>query len=164
MSSLVRSTSDSSSFALSFNSKPSKSLSSLLVCPITLYHSSRFVSLQPPFYYWTQKKSPLLIIPFSRIMAHINESQTKDISRRKEVWRQIMLICINTMGWGIANLGTGYSKPNFAGSGGPSGILKMDWWRVLVGLLSGIGWISMAWHFSGTWVATADQTHCWQIL
>ena len=50
-----------------------------------------------------------------------------------------MLICINTMDCGIANLETGYPKPDSAGSGGPSGILKTDSRRVLAGLPSAIG-------------------------
>ena len=53
-----------------------------------------------------------------------------------------MLICINTMDYGIANLETGYPELDSAGSGGPSGILKTDSWRVLVGLPSANGLIS----------------------
>ena len=45
----------------------------------------------------------------------------------------------NTMDCGIANLETGYPKPDSAGSGGPSEILKTDSQQVLVGLPSDIG-------------------------
>ena len=46
------------------------------------------------------------------------------------------------MDCGIVNLETGYPKPDSAGSGGPSGILKTDSWRVLAGLPSAIGLIN----------------------
>ena len=45
-----------------------------------------------------------------------------------------MLICINTMDCGIANLEAGYPNSDFAGSGRPSGILETGSLRVLVGL------------------------------
>ena len=72
-------------------------------------------------------------------MARIDESHTKNNSRRKEVSRQIILICISAMDCGIANLEIGYLKPDSVGFGGHSRILEMDLQWVLVGLSSGIG-------------------------
>ena len=138
MFSLFRSTSDSSSFTISFNSKPSESLASSLVWPITFYHQSVLVSAAI-WSLFNSEKLPLSKIPFSRTTAHIDESQTRNTSQRKEVSCQITLICINTVDCGIANLETGYPKPDSAGSGGPSGILTLDLQRVLTGLLSAIG-------------------------
>ena len=59
-----------------------------------------------------------------------------------------MLICINTMDCGKLNLETGYPKPDFAGSGGPSRILKTDLWRFLAGRPSAIG-LRAKDHFDG---------------
>ena len=150
MSSLLRSTSDSSSFTTSFNLKPSKSLSSLLVCSITLYH--QLDPFQPPFVLCsTQKNRHIQKFRSLKTTAHIDKCQTESNSRRKEVSCQITLICINTMDCGIANLETGYPKPDSVSSGRPSGILKTDLKRVLVRLLSGIGlnksWLAFSYTF-----------------
>ena len=129
-----RSTTGSSFFFRSSNSKPSKSLCSSSECPVMLYHHSKFELAAIAIAERLPKKSLLSKNLYSTTTACIDKLQIENGAWRTKVSHQIMLICILARDFGIANLKSSDPKPDSAGSCGPSGILKRKARWVLVGL------------------------------